>query len=70
MAAEACLVRTIPLAGFPANECFAADLLGDGGSELLFLQSPGIYQSEVFNGTTWEVSEENRGIHCLTAVRQ
>jgi hypothetical protein len=31
---------------------------------------PGIYQSEVFIGSTWEIPREHMNIYCLTAIDQ
>lgn len=62
------LIRTIPFTGFVAHEVYPFDLDGDGKLELLCLQSPGIFQSEVFNGTPDETSAEQRSTHCLTAI--
>ncbi len=42
-------VRTLHLDGCAANEISPADVNGDGELELLCLQSPGIYQSRLFN---------------------
>ena len=60
--------QTITFKNFAANEVYPADLDGDGKLELLCLQSPGIYQSEVFNGTASEIPVEQRKIFCLTAI--
>jgi hypothetical protein len=65
---EAVLVRTIAFNGFIANEVYPLDLDGDGKLELLCLQSPGIYQSEVFADTRFATPEEQRNIYCLTAI--
>jgi hypothetical protein len=67
-APEAELIRTVKFNGFVANEIYPFDINGDGTLELLCLQSPGIYQSEVFIGTTSETPVEQRTIYCLTAL--
>ncbi|MBN2161395.1 MAG: hypothetical protein JW713_00515, partial [Pontiellaceae bacterium] len=62
------LVRRITFDGFAANEVYPTDIDGDGRMEFLCLQSPGIYQSEVFNDTRFETPAEMRAIYCLTAI--
>ena len=62
------LIQTLAFNGFIADEAFPADVNGDGQFELLFLQSPGIYQSRVFDGTRYAIPQEHREIFCLTAV--
>ncbi len=56
MTAEAELIRTIDISGFPSNEAYPADIDGDGRMEILFLQAPGISQSDAFDGSGREVS--------------
>jgi hypothetical protein len=62
------ITRTISFDHFVACEVYPADINGDGMLELLCLQSPGIYQSEVFNGTRSEIPVEQRKVFCLTAI--
>lgn len=64
----ATLLRTISFDGFRADEVYPADINGDGRLELLALQSPGIYQSDVFDDTRWRLPEDEKRIHCLTAI--
>ncbi|MCC6127371.1 MAG: family 20 glycosylhydrolase [Pirellulales bacterium] len=61
-------VQNIKFHGFAANEVYPADIDGDGRLELLCLQSPGCYQSDVFDGTKYAVPAEERRIFCLTAI--
>jgi hypothetical protein len=65
---RASLTKTIRFDGFRADEAYPADLNGDGKMEFLFLQSPGIYQSKIFDSTKWKTPPEQQQIHCLTAV--
>ena len=65
---EAELIRTIPFDGFLADEVYPADINGDGQIEYLFLQSPGIYQEDVFDDTRFSTPQEEKDIYCLTAV--
>jgi hypothetical protein len=64
------LIRTIPFNRFAASEVYPADIDGDGKLELLCLQSPGIYQSDVFIGTRSEIPAAERKTFCLTAITQ
>ena len=64
---DAQLSQTIVFEGFRADEVYPADLDGDGRLEILALQSPGIYQSDVFDDTRWRLPEREKHIHCLTA---
>lgn len=65
---EAQLIQTLDLSAFPSNEAYPADLDGDGRMEFLFLQAPGISQSDVFDASDRRVAEEKKNVYCLTAV--
>jgi len=65
---EAELIQTIDISAFPSNEAYPADINGDGRMEILFLQAPGISQSDAFDGSGRQVSLEMKNVFCLTAV--
>ncbi|MCC6679948.1 MAG: hypothetical protein IT445_03505 [Phycisphaeraceae bacterium] len=65
---QAHLIQTLSFAGFRADEVYPLDLDGDGQREILALQSPGIYQSDVFDNTRWKVAADVKSIYCLTAI--
>ena len=65
---DAVLRQVISFPGCRANDVFPADINGDGRIELLPLQSPGCYQSDIFDGTRWAVSGREKRIFCLTAM--
>lgn len=56
-----------PFGGMP----FTIDLDHDGASEILWLQSPGLFHSRVFDKPPWNtfVTPEERDHFCLTATR-
>jgi Rhamnogalacturonan lyase family 11, C-terminal domain len=49
---------------------FPVDLDGDGRAEILWLQSPGLFHSKVFDKPPWQgrFSDEERAHFCLTAT--
>lgn len=49
---------------------FCTDLNGDGKAEVLWLQSPGMFHSKVFDKPPWkgQFSDEERNLFCLTAT--
>ncbi len=56
-----------PHGGIP----FTADLDGDGAHEILWLQSPGLFHSRVFDKPPWNgyITDAERDHFCLTATR-
>jgi len=64
----ATLVGAMSFRGFRADEVYPADINGDGRTEYLFLQSPGIFQEDVFDDTRWKTPQEEKDIYCLTAT--
>lgn len=74
---DAELIKSFSLENAPANEAYPADVNGDGKMELLFLQSPGIFQSKIFNpgAKYWDHpygphGRTRRDDSCLTAMGQ
>jgi len=49
---------------------FCVDLDGDGDVDILWLQSPGLFSSEVFNRPPWKnrITEAEKKLFCLTAT--
>lgn len=67
---EAKQMSEITFRDFHPVEVFPADIDGDGRIELVWLDSAGIFQSDVYQGDKRGIENWNKDVFCLTATDQ